>query len=119
MQGISLRMARPDDAAAMTVMQRASWLAAYGGVLGADMLAQLAVTEHLQIWQRRLAETGPRPMLLCQDEVVIGLLYWQPETTGSTPPPGSAPLPASRPLAPGPRQAAVAGGGDADAARRL
>ncbi|HHQ4607598.1 TPA: GNAT family N-acetyltransferase, partial [Aeromonas hydrophila] len=25
MQGISLRMARPDDAAAMTVMQRASW----------------------------------------------------------------------------------------------
>ncbi|HHQ4505710.1 TPA: GNAT family N-acetyltransferase, partial [Aeromonas hydrophila] len=32
MQGISLRMARPDDAAAMTVMQRASWLAAYGGV---------------------------------------------------------------------------------------
>ncbi|HHQ4586016.1 TPA: GNAT family N-acetyltransferase, partial [Aeromonas hydrophila] len=28
MQGISLRMARPDDAAAMTVMQRASWLAA-------------------------------------------------------------------------------------------
>ena len=32
MQGISLRMARPEDAAAMTVMQRASWLAAYGGV---------------------------------------------------------------------------------------
>ena len=85
MQGISLRMARPDDAAAMTVMQRASWLAAYGSVLGADMLAQLAVTEHLQIWQRRLAETGPRPMLLCQDEVVIGLLYWQPETTGEYP----------------------------------
>ncbi|MGN4963585.1 GNAT family N-acetyltransferase [Aeromonas dhakensis] len=85
MQGISLRMARSDDAAAMTVMQRASWLAAYGGVLGTDMLAQLAVTEHLQIWQRRLAETGPRPMLLCQDEVVIGLLYWQPELAGEYP----------------------------------
>ena len=27
MQGISLRMARLDDAPAMTVMQRASWLA--------------------------------------------------------------------------------------------
>ena len=39
----------------MTVMQRASWLAAYGGVLGEDLLAQLAVTEHLQIWRRRLA----------------------------------------------------------------
>lgn len=85
MQGISLRMARPDDAAAMTVMQRASWLAAYGDVLGTDMLAQLAVTEHLQIWQRRLAEAGPRPMLLCQDEVVIGLLYWQPELAGEYP----------------------------------
>ena len=78
MQGISLRMARLDDAPAMTVMQRASWLAAYGEVLGADMLAQLSVTEHLQIWQSRLVESGPRPMLLCQDEVVIGLLYWQP-----------------------------------------
>ncbi|MGL4250054.1 MAG: GNAT family N-acetyltransferase [Aeromonas sp.] len=77
MQGISLRMARPDDAAAMTVMQRASWLAAYGQVLGADMLAQLAVTEHLAIWRQRLTEAGPRPLLLCLDEVVIGLLYWQ------------------------------------------
>ena len=75
MQGISLRMARSDDAAAMTVMQRASWLAAYGQVLGADMLEQLDVTAHLQIWQSRLAEPGPRPMLLCLDEVVIGLLY--------------------------------------------
>lgn len=79
MQGISLRMARSDDAAAMTVMQRASWLAAYSQVLGQDMLAQLDVTEHLQIWQGRLAESGPRPMLLCLDEVVIGLLYWQQE----------------------------------------
>ena len=40
MQGVSLRLARPADAAAMTVMQRASWLAAYGEVLGADMLAR-------------------------------------------------------------------------------
>lgn len=79
MQGISLRMARSDDAAAMTVMQRASWLAAYGQVLGADLLEQLDVTAHLQIWQSRLAEPGPRPMLLCLDEVVIGLLYWQPQ----------------------------------------
>ncbi len=71
-------MARPADAAAMTVMQRASWLAAYGEVLGEDLLTQLAVTAHLQIWRGRLAESGPRPMLLCQDEVVIGLLYWQP-----------------------------------------
>lgn len=77
MQGVSLRMARPDDAPAMTVTQRASWLAAYGEVLGADMLTQLSVTEHLQIWQSRLAGSGPRPMLICQDEVVIGLLYWQ------------------------------------------
>ncbi|HHQ4692225.1 TPA: GNAT family N-acetyltransferase [Aeromonas veronii] len=79
MQGISLRMARSDDAAAMTVMQRASWLAAYGQVLGVDLLEQLDVTAHLQIWQSRLAEPGPRPMLLCRDEVVIGLLYWQPQ----------------------------------------
>ena len=57
----------------MTVMQRDSWLAAYGGVLGSDMLAQLAVTDHLQIWRRRLAEPGPVPMLICRDEVVIGL----------------------------------------------
>lgn len=71
-------MARPADAAAMTVMQRASWLAAYGEVLGEDLLTRLAVTEHLQIWRSRLAESGPRPMLLCLDEVVIGLLYWQP-----------------------------------------
>ncbi|MGL5813859.1 MAG: GNAT family N-acetyltransferase [Aeromonas sp.] len=78
MQGISLRLARPADAAAMTVMQRASWLAAYGEMLGEDVLAQLAVTDHLQIWQRRLAEPGPLPMLICQNEVVIGLLYWQP-----------------------------------------
>ena len=78
MQGVSLRLARPADAAAMTVMQRASWLAAYGEVLGADMLAQLAVTDHLQIWRHRLAEPGPVPMLVCQDDVVIGLLYWQP-----------------------------------------
>ncbi|MFC5837704.1 GNAT family N-acetyltransferase [Aeromonas bestiarum] len=85
MQGMSLRMARPDDAPAMTVMQRASWLAAYGEVLGADMLAQLSVTEHLQIWQSRLAESGPRPMLLCQDEVVIGLLYWQLVLDGTEP----------------------------------
>ncbi|CAM3873153.1 GNAT family N-acetyltransferase [Aeromonas bestiarum] len=82
---MSLRMARPDDAPAMTVMQRASWLAAYGEVLGADMLAQLSVTEHLQIWQSRLAESGPRPMLLCQDEVVIGLLYWQLVLDGTEP----------------------------------
>jgi GNAT superfamily N-acetyltransferase len=85
MQGISLRMARPDDAPAMTVMQRASWLAAYGDVLGTDMLAQLSVTEHLQIWQSRLAESGPRPMLLCLDEVVIGLLYWQLVLDGTEP----------------------------------
>ena len=85
MQGVSLRMARPDDAPAMTVMQRASWLAAYGEVLGADMLAQLSVTEHLQIWQSRLAESGPRPMLLCQGEVVIGLLYWQLVLDGTEP----------------------------------
>ncbi|MEM0554178.1 MULTISPECIES: GNAT family N-acetyltransferase [Aeromonas] len=82
MQGISLRMARPEDAAAMTVMQRASWLAAYGQVLGPDLLEQLAVTSHLQIWQQRLADAGPRPMLLCLDEVVIGLLYWQPVQEG-------------------------------------
>lgn len=78
MQGISLRLARPADAAAMTVMQRASWLAAYGDMLGEDALARLAVTDHLQIWQHRLADTGPLPMLICQHEVVIGLLYWQP-----------------------------------------
>jgi len=85
MQGISLRMARLDDAPAMTVIQRASWLAAYGEVLGNDMLAQLAVTEHLQIWRSRLAEPGPRPMLLCLDEVVIGLLYWQRAQEGEYP----------------------------------
>lgn len=62
----------------MTVLQRASWLAAYGQLLGADRLAQLDVTAHQQIWQSRLAELGPRPMLLCLDEAVIGLLYWQP-----------------------------------------
>ncbi|WP_349921426.1 GNAT family N-acetyltransferase [Aeromonas veronii] len=78
MQGISLRLARPADAAAMTVMQRASWLAAYGDMLGEDALARLAVTDHLQIWQHRLAGAGPQPMLICQHEVVIGLLYWQP-----------------------------------------
>jgi GNAT superfamily N-acetyltransferase len=49
------------------------------------MLAQLSVTEHLQIWQSRLAESGPRPMLLCQDEVVIGLLYWQLVLDGTEP----------------------------------
>ncbi|MCH7371655.1 MULTISPECIES: GNAT family N-acetyltransferase [Aeromonas] len=83
MQGISLRLARPADAAAMTVMQRASWLAAYGEMLGEDLLAQLAVTDHLQIWHRRLAESGPTPMLLCLDEVIIGLLYWQPALEGT------------------------------------
>lgn len=66
----------------MTVMQRASWLAAYGEILGEDLLARLAVTEHLQIWRRRLTEPGPVPMLICQDERVIGLLYWQPVREG-------------------------------------
>ena len=67
----------------MTVMQRASWLAAYGEILGEDLLAQLAVTDHLQIWRRRLAESGPVPMLICQAELVIGLLYWQPALEGA------------------------------------
>lgn len=66
----------------MTVMQRASWLAVYGDLLGEGLLTQLAVTDHLQIWRRRLAAPGPIPMLLCLDEVVIGLLYWQPEQEG-------------------------------------
>lgn len=71
-------MAHREDAAAMTVMQRASWLAAYGQVFGADMLAQLEVTTHLQVWQARLDGPSPRPMLLCLDQRVMGLLYWQP-----------------------------------------
>ncbi|MBV7597622.1 MULTISPECIES: GNAT family N-acetyltransferase [Aeromonas] len=83
MQGISLRMARPADAAAMTVMQRASWLAAYGKVLGEAPLTRLAVTAHLRVWRHRLAEPGPHPMLLCLGELVIGLLYWQPAREGA------------------------------------
>jgi hypothetical protein len=111
-------MARPDDAAAMTVMQRASWLAAYGGVLGEDMLAQLAVTEHLQIWRRRLAETGPRPMLSVRTRSSSACSTGSRRRRGDD---GADPraLPASRSLASGPWQAAVAGGGGADAPRRL
>ncbi|PJG59532.1 GNAT family N-acetyltransferase [Aeromonas cavernicola] len=85
MQSISLRIARPTDAAAMTVIQRASWLAAYGETQGSARLAQLAAVEHLQVWQRRLAKTDPAPMLLCVDDVIKGLLYWQamPEHEGA------------------------------------
>lgn len=35
----------------MTVMQRASWLAAYGKRLGEGLLARLAITEHLHLAQ--------------------------------------------------------------------
>ncbi|MDO2947037.1 GNAT family N-acetyltransferase [Aeromonas simiae] len=80
MQAVTLRMARPQDAAAMTQLQRASWLGVYASVLGNDLLEQMSEAEHEQVWQRRLEE-GARPMLVCVDEVPVGLLYWQQEGT--------------------------------------
>lgn len=73
----TLRLARLQDAAAMTVLQRASWLAAYGEVLGPELLDALAPGVHLQLWRRRLAGDDPKPMLICIEQRVIGLLYWQ------------------------------------------
>jgi GNAT superfamily N-acetyltransferase len=77
MPEVTLRMARQQDAAAMTVLQRASWLAAYGEVLGADLLDSLSPSVHLQLWRKRLGGHDPRPMLVCVQDVVVGLLYWQ------------------------------------------
>lgn len=79
MSEISLRIARLEDVAAMVRLQRASWRMAYGSVLGEEVLEQMDEAAHHRVWERRLTETDPRPMLICLEEQPVGLLYWQQE----------------------------------------
>lgn len=79
MPDVRLRLASPGDAAAMVQLQRASWLAAYGAVLGDDLLKPLSEEDHLRIWQGRLAGSAPRPLLICLETLPVGLLYWRQE----------------------------------------
>lgn len=63
----------------MVALQRASWLAAYGAVLGDDLLEQMSEQQHLEVWQTRITKSDQRPLLVCLDDVPVGLLYWQCE----------------------------------------
>lgn len=79
MPSVTLRFSQVADATAMVALQRASWLAAYGAVLGDDLLEQMSEQQHLEVWQTRIAKSDQRPLLVCLDDVPVGLLYWQCE----------------------------------------
>ena len=91
MSDIKLRIATPDDAAALAALHVAGWQDAYGGAVDADWLAGQSVAERRKDWTRWLEEEGSVSWLAVPDgaEAPAGFV-----TLGRTrtPPPGSSPI---------------------------
>ena len=71
----TIRDARPDDARRLEQIRIAGWQAAYGGMIDADHLAQLTVTdERITTWQVRIRDAGPGSVYLVaeQDGDIVG-----------------------------------------------
>jgi GNAT superfamily N-acetyltransferase len=71
-----IRDARPRDARRFEEIRLAGWKAAYAGMIDADYLAQLAVTEErITSWEQRIASPAPRAVTLAAElaEEVVGL----------------------------------------------
>lgn len=70
--GVTLRRARPDDAAAGADLHRACWREAYGPHVAADVLeARLSDRDvWVAAWRVQVAEGPPRTVALAGDEMV-------------------------------------------------
>jgi GNAT superfamily N-acetyltransferase len=71
-----IRDALPSDARRFEEIRVAGWKAAYGGMIDADYLAQLSVSdERIAMWEERIRDAGPRSVYLAAeaDDLVVGL----------------------------------------------
>jgi ribosomal protein S18 acetylase RimI-like enzyme len=73
----SARIARPNDAAAVGMVQAAVWRAAYGEVLAPEVVDQFDPASFARVWRDSLdAPPSPRHLLLvgCAGEQVVGFV---------------------------------------------
>jgi ribosomal protein S18 acetylase RimI-like enzyme len=79
----SARVARPNDAAAVGLVQAAVWRAAYGQILPQDVVEQFDPAAFARVWRSSLnAPPSPGHVLLvgCAGEQVVGFVAVGPST---------------------------------------
>jgi len=79
----SARIARPNDAAAVGMVQAAVWRAAYGKILPQEIVDQFDPASFARVWRESLkTPPTPRHVLLvgCADDQVVGFAAVGPST---------------------------------------
>lgn len=73
-----IRLAVPQDAAALAECQVASWREAYAPLLSAQLLAGLDVKDFQARWQRRLADSRCSVVVAVSRDDIVGLAWAGP-----------------------------------------
>lgn len=71
MDGVELRRAVPEDAAAIARVHLQSWREAYSHIMSPGWMSRLSADERLERWTAMLAE-GASPLLVLVDGEVVG-----------------------------------------------
>jgi GNAT superfamily N-acetyltransferase len=77
--GVTIRLARPEDALAIAEIHVASWRAVYPGIVPQEILDGLSIDRRAASWSRVLAEPGERrTWVACRDGRPIGFAGTEP-----------------------------------------
>jgi GNAT superfamily N-acetyltransferase len=72
-----IRVAHPEDAAAIAAIHIRGWQAAYANILPADFLAQLSIEQRTARWREILARQRKGEILVyCESDAVVGWIDW-------------------------------------------
>lgn len=75
-RAVTIRHARPEDAASIARVHVETWLATYRGLVSDSILDNVSIAERTRKWQERLSVTGGRPAILVADRQheVVGFI---------------------------------------------
>lgn len=76
---VAVRPAVPDDAAAIALVEAASWSAAYGDLLPGEVVEQYTAPGRWRVWQQVLRAPGPELAFVAEDHLgVVGYASFGP-----------------------------------------
>ncbi|SAL49957.1 N-acetyltransferase GCN5 [Caballeronia turbans] len=75
---LSVRLARPDDAAEIARIHVKAWQAAYRSIFPAEFLDSLSIAKRRALWTALIARGTPRVMLAQRNDILLGWIAWGP-----------------------------------------
>ncbi|BAN26046.1 GNAT family N-acetyltransferase [Caballeronia insecticola] len=73
---LTVRLARPDDAAGIARIHVRAWQAAYRSIFPAAYLDSLSIPKRRALWAELIARGMPRVMLAQRNDVIQGFIAW-------------------------------------------